>query len=43
MEISFKGKSILVTSGSGGIGFETAKMFAKARGDVTIIDLTKIN
>ena len=43
MEISFKGKSILVTGGAGGIGFEKAKMFAKAGGDVSIIDLNKIN
>ena len=39
MELSFKGKSVLVTGGAGGIGFETARMFAKAGADVTIIDL----
>ena len=41
MEISFKGKSVLVTGGAGGIGLETAKMFAKAGADLTIIDLNK--
>ena len=41
MEISFKGKSVLVTGGASGIGLETAKMFAKAGADLTIIDLNK--
>ena len=41
MKISFKNKSILVTGGAGGIGFETARMFAKAGGNVTIIDLNQ--
>ena len=41
MEISFKDKSVLVTGGAGGIGFETAKMFAKAGANVTIIDLNQ--
>ena len=41
MKISFKNKSILVTGGAGGIGFETARMFAKAGGNATIIDLNQ--
>lgn len=41
MEISFKDKSVLVTGGAGGISFETAKMFAKAGANVTIIDLNQ--
>ena len=41
MEFSFKVKSVLVTGGAGGIGFETARMFAKAGADVTIVDLNE--
>ena len=41
MKISFRDKSILVTGGAAGIGFETARMFAKAGGNVTIIDLNQ--
>lgn len=40
-KLNFKGKHVLVTGGSAGIGFEIAKRLVKAGADVTIVARTR--